>query len=146
MIMYSYIDDIVHLNEKFKKLFMKKEEFIMAGDIKLMNSTQPSYFDTTSSASLAAAINAAAAGILAVSLGGGLVATAVAALAGTFSFFYPQVSFKGYVRYFTYKDLSTGVVRTEQYRYLSYTDAQNDRGGIFMGAVDKNGRAVYNKM
>ena len=143
--MYSYIDDIVHLNEKFKKLFMKKEKFIMAGDIRLIRSTKPSYFDTTSYGTLSAAINTAASGILMYLIPGG-VGVAVGILTGTFGYFYGQYAFKGYVRYFTYEDISVGEVRTEQYRYLSYTDAQNDSGGIFMGAVDKNGREIYNKM
>ena len=130
---------------------MRKEETHIAADIRLIRSTQPAYFDSTGQASLATYINNTASGILGAMLAMSPVVTVtvaalVTSLGVAFGHFYGQFAFKGYVRYFTYEDRSVGVVRTEQYRYLSYTDAQNDRGGIFMGAVDKNGRTIYNKM
>lgn len=109
----------------------------MSSDIRLISSTQAIRVNTTTEAAYAQLLTATAAGVLAALTGGVALPLITGTLATGLCTLYGTTAVNGFVRLFSFKDLSTGEVRVEQYIYMSKTDADNDNGGEFMGAVDK---------
>jgi hypothetical protein len=109
----------------------------MSSDIRLISSTQAIRVNTSTEAQYGQLLTATAAGILAALTGGVALPILIGTLAGGLSIVYGTTALNGYVRLFHFKDLSTGESRVEQYIYMSKTDADNDNGGEFLGAVDK---------
>lgn len=112
----------------------------MPSDIRLISKTDPARCTTSGDAALGTFINTVAGGLLITMLAPGVVVgTLISALVAGADYLYGTTAIDGWMRYFKFKDYSTGEVRTEQYIYSSYTDALNNVGGEFLGATDGYG-------